>query len=402
MKAVILAIGDELTCGYQLDTNSQAISQQLVAIPVDVVLHLSVGDDPSAIRDALQYVLDRVGILIITGGLGPTEDDLTRQLIAAHFGLSLVENEDALHMIEERFVQRGRKMPETNRIQAQIPAGSQIIQNSRGTAAGFYLMPHGKHIFVIPGVPFEMLGMLEAFIIPTLQRIAGHGRYVQRSVVKVYGIPESEINERIRPMLARDRNPLLGLLPNRGTITIEVVATADSYEHTQPLTEEDLATLRTEFGHSIISEDGIGLPQVIGGLLIQRGLTISTAEIGTGGLLAVRLTEAKDNQRWFAQGLVSRADTLGGRDAPGSPETARQLASLTRARTGSDIGVGIAEIVENESHTRNSYSRFNIAVDISGKVAVRHFNFRTEQAREWAADAAIAMVRECLLDTSAQ
>ena len=263
MKAAILAIGDELTCGYQLDTNSQAISQQLVTVPVDVVLHLSVGDDPSAIRSALQYAVNSVDILVVTGGLGPTEDDLTRQLISSHFDLSLVENKDALQMIEERFAQRGRQMPESNRIQAQIPAGSQIIQNSRGTAAGFYIVLNGMHIFATPGVPFEMIGMLEGFIMPTLQGVVGQGRHVQRSVVKVYGIPESEINERVRPMLARERNPLLGLLPNRGTITVEVVATADSCEHTQTLIEEDLATLRTEFGCSIISEVSVPRDQCL-------------------------------------------------------------------------------------------------------------------------------------------
>ncbi|MCJ7736554.1 MAG: molybdopterin-binding protein, partial [Anaerolineae bacterium] len=376
MKAAILAIGDELTCGYQLDTNSQAISQQLVTIPVDVVLHLSVGDDPSAIRSALQYAVNSVDILVVTGGLGPTEDDLTRQLISSHFDLSLVENKVALQMIEERFAQRGRQMPESNRIQAQIPAGSQIIQNSRGTAAGFYIVLNGKHIFATPGVPFEMIGMLEGFIMPTLQGVVGQGRHVQRSVVKVYGIPESEINERIRPMLARERNPLLGLLPNRGTITIEVVAAADSCEHTQTLIEADLANLRTEFGCSIISEDGSDLPHVIGRLLTQRSLTISTGELGTGGLLAARLTEPRENQRWFAQGLVVTADTLDKSRSPQSPETAQHLAWLAREKTNSDIGVGIADLVANGSHTRNSYTRVNIAVDVSGKTEVRHFSFR--------------------------
>jgi competence/damage-inducible protein CinA-like protein len=402
VKAAILAIGDELTCGYQLDTNSQAISQQLVTIPVDVVLHLSVGDDPSEIRNALQYATDSVEILVVTGGLGPTEDDLTRQLIASHYDLSLVEDKDALQMIEERFAQRGRQMPKTNRIQAQIPAGSQIIQNRRGTAAGFYLVANGRHIFATPGVPFEMLGMLEGFIVPTLQRVVGQGRYVQRRVVKVYGIPESEINERIRPLLARGRNPLLGLLPNRGTITIEITATADSHAHAQPLIEEDLAALRTEFSNSIISEDGSDLPQVVGKLLTHRNLTISTAEIGTGGLLAARLSESKESQHWFSEGQVLGANTPDSGISPQSPENARQLALLARETAHSDIGVGIAGITENESSTRNSYARVNIAVNISGRITVRSFNFRSERVREWAADAAIAMVRECLLDGSRQ
>jgi len=400
MRAAILAIGDELTCGYQLDTNSQTISQRLVTIPVDVVLHLSVGDDPSAIRAALQFATDTADIVVVTGGLGPTEDDLTRQMIAAHFGLSLVENAEALGLIRERFAQRGSQMPESNRIQAQIPAGSQIIQNRRGTAAGFYLPADGKHIFAVPGVPFEMLGMLEGFIVPTLQRLVGKGHYVQRTVVKVYGIPESEINERIRPMLARDRNPLLGLLPNRGTITIELVATADSHQLTHRLIEEDLIYLRAELGDYIISEDGSDLPQVVGTLLVERNLTVATAEIGTGGLLAARLNEPRNSQRWFTRGLVVQPEALGKNTCPYTSETALRLASLAREQADSDIGLGIAEIVASKNQTGNSYAVVNIAADIRGETRYSQFNFRAERAPEWAADAALALVRKALLSSS--
>jgi len=165
VKAAILTIGDELTCGYRLDTNSQAISRRLTLLPIEVILHLTVGDDLGAIRHALRTVLDAADVVIVTGGLGPTEDDLTSQAIAAHFGLELVEDAEALARIRERFAHRGRTMPESNRVQAQVPAGSTIIYNERGTAAGFYLPVDGKHLFVTPGIPYEMEGMLEGFIL---------------------------------------------------------------------------------------------------------------------------------------------------------------------------------------------------------------------------------------------
>jgi nicotinamide-nucleotide amidase len=402
MRAAILAIGDELTCGYQLDTNSQTISQRLVTIPVDVVLHLGVGDDSAAIRTALEFAIDAAEVIVVTGGLGPTEDDLTRQMIAAHFGLGLVEDARALQLIRERFAQRGGRMPETNRIQAQVPVGSQIIQNSRGTAAGFYLLARGKHIFAVPGVPFEMLGMLENFIIPTLRGLVDQGRYVQREAVKVYGIPESEINERIRPMLARDRNPLLGLLPNLGTITIEIVATADSPEYVRELVEDDLLQLRTEFGDCIISEDGSDLPQVVGSLMKERSLTISSAELGTGGLLAARLTEPKDSQYWFRGGFAVHRGNLDTNAPSQSSEAALSLARFARKETRSDVGLGIGEIVSGGAPTGNSYVVCAVAVDIRGHAVCRQFNFRTERAREWAADAALAMVRAELLNSSHQ
>ncbi|GAG08722.1 unnamed protein product, partial [marine sediment metagenome] len=191
MKAAVLAIGDELTCGYQLDTNSQFISRRLAALPADVVLHLSVGDGLQAIHTALHVAMHMTeadgepAAVVISGGLGPTEDDLTRQAVAAHFGLELVEDADALAHIRERFAHRGREMPESNRIQAQVPAGSQIIHNGRGTAAGFYLQVEGdRHVFVTPGVPYEMKGMLENFVLPRLQGLVGTDAFTRRAFVK--------------------------------------------------------------------------------------------------------------------------------------------------------------------------------------------------------------------------
>ncbi|RLC62614.1 MAG: hypothetical protein DRI48_09375, partial [Chloroflexi bacterium] len=281
MQAAVLTIGDELTCGYRLDTNSQAISRRLSLIPVEVVLHLTVGDDLETIRSGLRVVQDAADVIVVTGGLGPTEDDLTRQAIAAHFGLELVEDAEALARIQERFARFGRKMPPElltgNRIQAQVPAGSTIIYNDRGTASGFYLPVNEKHIFVTPGIPSEMEGMLEGFILPRLQDLVGDGRHVRRAALKVYGLPESGINERIRPMLARDRNPLLGLLPHRGTITIEVVATGSTPQEAEALVEADVAALRSTLGRYLISEDGRDLPQVVADLLSERGMTIATA-----------------------------------------------------------------------------------------------------------------------------
>ncbi|HUV91150.1 MAG TPA: molybdopterin-binding protein, partial [Anaerolineae bacterium] len=263
MKAAILAIGDELTSGYRLDTNSQYISRHLATLPADVVLHLTVGDDLAAIHEGLRIVLEEADVLVVTGGLGPTEDDLTRQVLAAYLNLDLVEDEEALERMRARFAHRGRTMPASNRIQAQVPAGSTIIQNDRGTAAGFYLAVDGKHIFVTPGIPDEMEGMLQGFILPRLRELVGTGHCTRRAALKVYGLPESEINERTRPLLARGRNPLLGLLPHRGTITVEVVAAGPTPQAVDALVEADLVPLRAALGRYVISEDERELPQVV-------------------------------------------------------------------------------------------------------------------------------------------
>jgi len=405
VKAAILTIGDELTCGYRLDTNSQAISRRLTLLPIEVILHLTVGDDLGAIRHALRTVLDAADVVIVTGGLGPTEDDLTRQAIAAHFGLELVEDAEALARIRERFAHRGRTMPESNRVQAQVPAGSTIIYNERGTAAGFYLPVDGKHLFVTPGIPYEMEGMLEGFILPRLRELVGDDRYVRRAALKVYGLPESEINERIRPMLARGRNPLLGLLPHRGTITVEVVAAGSTPEEAEALLAADLATLRAELGRHIISEDGRDLPQVVADLLIERGLTIATVELGTGGLVAARLTEPEGSERWFRRSAVPDVKLASlGKPRGGSladEETALTMASTARHATGADIGVGVGAIaVPEDSMPQRPYGVVHVAVNLWGREICRQSSFNGDRARvrEWAADAALALVRLWVLE----
>ncbi len=405
MKAAILTIGDELTCGYQLDTNSQTVARRLALLPAEVVLHLTVGDDLEAIQRALRIALDVADIVIVSGGLGPTEDDLTRQAVAACFGLELVEDAEALARIRERFARRGRTMPESNRVQAQVPAGSTIIYNERGTAAGFYLPVGGKHLFVTPGIPHEMEGMLEGFILPRLRELVGDGHHVRRAALKVYGLPESEINERIRPMLARGRNPLLGLLPHRGTITIEVAAAGNTPEEAEALLDADLTALRAKLGQYIISEDGRDLPQVVADLLVERGLTIATVELGTGGLVAARLTEPEGSERWFRRSAVLDVEPA----SPGKPEgdslidaeTALTMASTARQATGADVGVGVGEIaIPQDSTPDRPYGAVHVAVNIRGRETCRWFSFNGDRARvrEWAADAALALVRLWVLE----
>jgi len=395
LKAAILTIGDELTCGYRLDTNSQAISRRLSSLPADVVLHTSVSDDVEAIHTALHVALHVADLIVVTGGLGPTEDDLTREVIAAHFGLALVEDAEALARVRALFARRGREMPESNRVQALVPANSTIIQNDRGTAPGFYLALEGKHIFVTPGIPYEMEGMLERFILPRLRELAaGDDRHVRRAALKVYGLPESGINERIRPMMARGRNPLLGLLPHRGTITVEVVAAGGTPEEAEALMAADLEALRGELGKHVISEDGRELPQVVADLLVERGMTIAVAEVGTGGLVAARLTEAEGFESQFRGGAVVENDP-----ARGGEPLARALAA--REATAADVGVGVGPIVTYEGDAAGRpYGEVHVAVNLQGREICRQFSFSGDRARvrEWAADGALGLVRRRLLD----
>lgn len=405
MRAAILTIGDELTSGYRLDTNSQAIAARLTPLPVEVVLHVSVGDTPAAISTGLRTALSMADCVVVTGGLGPTEDDLTRQVIASHFNLQLMENAEALERMKQRYVRRHRRMPESNRIQALIPRGSQVIQNTRGTAAGFYLEADDKHVFVTPGIPYEMEGMLESFILPRVTALMGSGRQIRQAFVKVYGLPESEINERIRPMVARGRNPLLGLLPRQGTITIELTASAATDDAADRLVQTDLQALRGALGRYVISEDGRELPQVLGDLLLDRGLTIGVVEAGTAGLVAARLSDPEGSERWFVGASIPRRAPAGvgpQRDESAGEHEALRLARTARRTTQADIGIGVSNIeTPEDSSDDRPYGIVHIGVDLQGRASSRALSFTRDRVRvrEWAADAALAQVRWAILES---
>jgi nicotinamide-nucleotide amidase len=406
MKGAILAVGDELTCGYRLDTNSQVISHRLASVPVEVVLHLSVGDDMEGIHRALRFALEAAETVIITGGLGPTEDDLTRQAVAAYFGVDLVENAEALALLKERFARFRRVMPESNLIQARVPAGSQIIQNDRGTAAGFYLPVQDRHIFVTPGIPFEMEGMLEGFILPRLRELLGVGQHQRRAALKVYGLPESGINERIRPLMERGRNPLLGLLPHRGTITIEVVAAAPTAQEADALVEADLTMLRAVMGRYAISEDERELPQVLADLLLAQGLTIAVAELGTAGLVAARLTEPEGAERWLRGSVVFGSvadawDWAGHAEGSTGDDVAVAMAGAARRAAGVHIGLGVGPfLTPPDSTPQRPYGVVPMALHLGEQLVSKEISFNGDRlrVREWAADAALAQVRWAVLE----
>lgn len=395
MRAAILTIGDELTSGYRLDTNAQHLARHLTALPVDVVLHLSVPDELCAIHDAIDVALEAADILVMTGGLGPTEDDLTRGAVAEHFGQDLVEDQEALKRVRARFATRGLSMPEGNRNQALVPATSEIIQNDRGTASGFYLTVDERHLFAMPGVPYEMRGMLKDSVLPRLQQlIGGSGPCVARALVKVYGIPESEISERIAPMLARDRNPLLGLLPDRGTITIEMVAEGALPRNAGDLIEVDRRRLRGEFGSCIVSEDERDLPDVVGDLLLESGFTVAVAELGTRGLVAARLTESPSEAMWFWGGTVLRV-TEGSHGRPLALSLARKQAMRA------DIGLGVSEIAPKSGEDPSIAPHGQLHVALSQGERAEAWSLRINgdrlRVREMAADATLNLLRLWML-----
>src|SRR5918993_2644120 len=227
MNAIILSIGDELVLGQTVDTNSAWISQQLAAVGCGVAAHMTVGDDQRAIEQAMLESVGRCDVLIVSGGIGPTEDDLTRQALASIMGVPLDVNETWLKELEEFFAARGRGMPEMNRIQAMIPRGATMIFNHAGTAAGIdatYRSGDQKticRVFVMPGVPKEMKAMFERDVLPHVTE-ASDGAVILSRTLHTYGLGESAVAERLGPQMMRGRNPSVGTTVSEGQVSLRV------------------------------------------------------------------------------------------------------------------------------------------------------------------------------------
>ncbi|HUG93097.1 MAG TPA: CinA family nicotinamide mononucleotide deamidase-related protein [Planctomycetaceae bacterium] len=297
MHAEIIAVGSELTSGASLDTNSQWLSQRLADAGVPVRRHTAVADEIDEMLAAFREAAARADVVIVTGGLGPTLDDLTRQALAALADVELKLHEPSLAFIREFFARRRRPMPERNTIQAMFPAGSEPIPNPRGTAPGIW-MEHrtpGRErpclIAALPGVPSEMKPMFEAQVHP---RLAVSGRTIVRHEIHCFGAGESAIEELLGDLTARGRDPEVGITAHEATITLRIAAQGATPDECRAKVDAAATLIRERLGPLVFGEQGERLEQVVLRMLAGRGLTLATCEVGTAGLLAQWLTDVPD------------------------------------------------------------------------------------------------------------
>jgi nicotinamide-nucleotide amidase len=315
MHAIILSIGDELTLGQTLDTNSAWLAQQLAAIGYKPVAHLTVPDDQTAIRQAFEESVGRCDVLIVSGGLGPTEDDLTRQALAAFLNQPLELNDAALHNVKRFFRLLKRDMPERNAIQAMLPHGTEMIENTAGTAPGIYCNYQSGDqktlckIFIMPGVPKEMKIMFERSILPRLKAEAGSAgpssSVILSSTLHTFGLGESAIAEKLGELMRRDRNPSVGTTVADGYVSLRINAYATTREDAGQQLAATEQLCRAALGDLIWGRDDQTLQGVVADLLKQKGKTVTTAESCTGGLLAKFLTDVPGSSAYFKQGYVT-------------------------------------------------------------------------------------------------
>lgn len=360
MQAETIAIGTELTTGAKLDTNSQWLSLELSAVGIPVSFHTTVADSLEANVLVFQHAIERADIVLITGGLGPTLDDLTRDALAALMGAPLVLHEPSLEQIKEMFSRRNRTMPDRNSIQAMFPQGSEPIPNPRGTAPGIWVeIPReGKspcRVAAMPGVPSEMKPMFGESILPRLVDAQGSGKVIRSARVNCFGLGESHADELLGDLTARGRDPEVGITVHEGTITLRIEAQGDSIDACDEKIRQAKATAKARLGTYVFGEEDDELQHVVLRQLSQQEMALVTAESATGGLLALSLSNVEGPQAWYRGGWVGNecrmAAQLGLHFVPHVEAATRvaNLAQYIRQQSGTDFVLVVGDIVTAEN-----------------------------------------------------
>lgn len=409
--AEIIAVGSELLGPFRLDTNSLYLADHLERLGIALVQKTVVGDDRERLQQAFGDALKRADLVIGMGGLGPTEDDRTREAVAELLGRRLERNPEVVEMIEERFRARGRRMPEANLRQAEVPQGADWLANANGTAPGLWLaLEAGKVLLLLPGPPKELQAIFEEHCLPRLRPLAPKHAFAAK-VLKVVGLTESEVDERIAPLYRRCSNAETTLLATPGQIEIHLRASGSDTAEALRRAEELADNLEAKLGDFVFSRGPESLEQVVGLYLMMRGTTLSVAESCTGGLVGERLTNVPGSSRYFLGGvvcysnrlktkLVGVSETLIKRKGGVSAEVAEALAKGVRGRTRSALGLAVTGIAGPEGGTPDKPvgTVFLALADAHRVKSERHrFLGDRERIRWQAAQAALDLVRRKLL-----
>jgi nicotinamide-nucleotide amidase len=418
MRACIIAVGSELLTPFRIDTNSLAITERLNAVGIDVRMKAVVGDDLTELAEQFKSALSWADVIVFTGGLGPTEDDLTRDAVAQVLGLPLEIDEPTVERIRARFERRGMKMPDNNRRQAMVPRGATLLDNPNGTAPGLWLEHERTAIVLLPGPPREMTPMIEGVIAGRLEPRSSGARLYRR-VLKLTGRSESDVDQHAQPIYSRwAQQPVpisTTILAVLGQIELHLTARAGSKDDAAAALDRAVGELSAEFGDTIYSVDGRALEAVIGELLRTRGLKIAVAESCTGGLLASRLTDVAGSSAYVDRGVVcysdrSKTELLGvpeeliGAHGAVSEPVASAMATAIRDRARVNVGIGVTGIAGPGGGTpQKPVGTVAIAVQTDDDARVRTFQFLggREMVKFQASQAAMNMLR-LMLEPSAR
>jgi len=352
--AEIVAIGSELLTPSRTDTNSLWLTELLNEIGIEVKLKTVVGDDEERLEEALKDALRRSDIVITTGGLGPTEDDITRKVTARAIGIDLVFRDEIFEALKERFKSFGYEMPERNRQQAFVIEGSTVLPNPNGSAVGMMVEKGGRRMVVLPGPPRESRPMFTDHVLPVLRAEAGEVA-VRRKRIMVSGLGESKLDEMIAPIYTKYKNPVTAVLFSRTEVEVQLTATATTAEEADAINDELGAAIIERLGISVFSASGESMEEVLGGLLKDRNETLATAESCTGGLIGERITEVPGSSEYFLEGVITYSNEAKQRllgvpeelllaKGAVSAEVAEAMADGVRERAGATHAVSVTGI----------------------------------------------------------
>ena len=354
MQAEIIAVGSELLTPDRIDTNSLFLTQRLNHLGIAVARKTLVGDQHDHVRDAFRSALDRCDLVVASGGLGPTLDDLTREAVAELLGRKLVLNSSVLQNIEARFRRLGRSMPEVNKRQAMVPEGAELLENPRGTAPGLWLESAGRIVVLLPGPPHELKAMFTEKVEPRLERLAGATRLFYREM-RTAGLTESEVEQRTAPIYTQYPDVQTTILAAPGEIQLHLRAWSSNHPAAERMLDEMVERIGFALGENVFTSNGQTLEEIVAREMAINQATVATAESCTGGLLAERLTRVPGSSSYFLGGVVCYRNDLktAWTDVPAelieskgavSPEVAQALAQGIRRRIGATLGIGITGI----------------------------------------------------------
>lgn len=389
--AEIIAVGSEMLTSQRLDTNSLFITDRLNSLGVEVRRKLIVGDDRAILAAAVTYALAHVDIVIVTGGLGPTEDDLTRESVAQALGRELVMRQDLVDAIEERFRRRQRRMAENNKKQAYVVEGAEVLPNPNGTAVGQWIRKGTKVIMMLPGPPGELKPMFAEQCIPRMTELLP-AQIIRTRLYRVTGMTESDLDHLIAPAYSKYTNPATTILASPGDIQIHLRARCDTAEEAERLLEVVGGEIEELLGDRIFSRNGDSLEAVVGELLRKSGATVAVAESCTGGMVAERITSVPGSSGYFAGGFVVYSDEMKQRALgvdPGliarhtavSEEVAQAMAQGARDRSGATYAVSTTGEAGPESTTGAPVGTVYVGFASPEGVESKRFNLPGDRTR---------------------
>ncbi len=409
MRAEFIGIGSELLTSLKPETNSLYIAQRLEEVGIELVFKTICGDHEEDIINALKNARNRVQLIIITGGLGPTDDDMTRQAVSKFLDRELIFKEEIVERIAGRYRMRGREMPEINIRQGFVIQGAEIIYNPVGTAPGMWIEDNGIYIAILPGPPAEMIPMFDSSILPKLREISPF--FISKCILKIAGLTESEVDSSISEISKRARNTSISILASPGIIDIHIISRSKkSIEDSLTILEEVKSMIKKVLRENIFSE-GESLEEIVGRVLRERSETLSVAESCTGGLLSSKITDIPGSSDYFERGFIvysntSKVENLGipedliAKEGAVSQQIAKLMAKRAREISRTTYGIGITGIAgPGGGSAEKPVGTVHIAIAWDGGEAhTKNYFFGTrEQIKIQSAVKALDMLRRHIL-----